>query len=133
MTAPYPDLRYHRAMFDLADARDPDHVYRNYLRTCAMLGIEPVPRERALGLVGAGLAARGSGGAVLDVTGWGAPFGSKSLTGVHEGDSNWRGGVNLRLVTTGSRCLCRSLALLIRRAGSIRTGHLHTGPTLIQR
>jgi hypothetical protein len=38
-------------MFDLADAPDPDHVYRNYLRTCAMLGIEPTPRDQALGLI----------------------------------------------------------------------------------
>jgi hypothetical protein len=43
---------YHRAMFDAADAPAPDLVYRNYLRTCEMLGIEPVPRERALGLSG---------------------------------------------------------------------------------
>ena len=48
----YAALRYHRAMFDPADAPDPDRVYANYLRTCAMLGIEPVPRERALGLIG---------------------------------------------------------------------------------
>ena len=34
-------------MFDAADAPDPDLVYANYLRTCAMLGIEPTPRERA--------------------------------------------------------------------------------------
>ena len=27
-------------MFDPADAPDPDLVYANYLRTCAMLGIE---------------------------------------------------------------------------------------------
>jgi len=33
--------RYHRAMLDRADASDPDLVYANYLRTCAMLGIEP--------------------------------------------------------------------------------------------
>jgi len=39
-------------MFDFANAPDPDHVYRNYLDTCAMLGIEPVPRELALGLIG---------------------------------------------------------------------------------
>jgi hypothetical protein len=30
---------------------DLDRLYANYLKTCAMLGIEPVPRERALGLV----------------------------------------------------------------------------------
>ncbi len=29
----------------------PSLVYRNYLRTCEMLGIEPTPREHALGLV----------------------------------------------------------------------------------
>ena len=39
-------------MFDLAHAPDPDLVYANYLETCAMRGIEPVPRERALGLIG---------------------------------------------------------------------------------
>ena len=38
-------------MFDPADAPDPDLVYAKYLETCATLGIEPVPRERALGLV----------------------------------------------------------------------------------
>ena len=36
------------AMFDPADAPDPDLVYANYLKTCAMLGIEPTPREQAL-------------------------------------------------------------------------------------
>lgn len=30
--------RYYYAMFDPADAPDPDLVYANYLRTCAMLG-----------------------------------------------------------------------------------------------
>jgi hypothetical protein len=40
------------AMFDAADAPDPDRVYANYLETCRRLGIEPVPRERALGLIG---------------------------------------------------------------------------------
>ena len=38
-------------MFDPADAPDPDLVYANYLRTRAMLGVEPVPREQALGLI----------------------------------------------------------------------------------
>ena len=38
-------------MFDPADAPDPERVYANYLKTCAMLGVEPVPRERALGLI----------------------------------------------------------------------------------
>jgi hypothetical protein len=38
-------------MFDRANAPDPDQVYSNYLKTCRMAGIEPVPRERALGLV----------------------------------------------------------------------------------
>ena len=28
--------------------RPMDRVYRNYLETCAMLGIEPVPARRAL-------------------------------------------------------------------------------------
>jgi hypothetical protein len=39
-------------MFDAADAPDPDRVYLTYLETCRRLGIEPVPRERALGLIG---------------------------------------------------------------------------------
>ena len=30
---------------------DPDHVYPNYLETCRMSGVDPVPRERALGLI----------------------------------------------------------------------------------
>ena len=30
---------------------DMDRVYENYLRTCAMSGVEPVSRERALGLM----------------------------------------------------------------------------------
>ena len=52
----YPELivparRYHRGMFDAADAPDPDRVYLNYLETCRRLGIEPVPREPALGLI----------------------------------------------------------------------------------
>ena len=38
-------------MFHLADVPDPDQVYANHLRACAMLGIEPVSRERALGLI----------------------------------------------------------------------------------
>ena len=38
-------------MFHPADAPDPDLVYANYLKTCAMLGIEPTPREQALGLI----------------------------------------------------------------------------------
>jgi len=46
-----PSSRYHRVMFDPADAPDPDLVYANYVRTCAMLGIEPTPREQALGLI----------------------------------------------------------------------------------
>ena len=45
-------LGYHLAMFDAADAPDPDCVYLNYLETCRRLGIEPVPRERAVGLIG---------------------------------------------------------------------------------
>ena len=43
--------RYDCAMFDPLDVPDAERVYLNYLRTCAMLGIERVPRERALGLV----------------------------------------------------------------------------------
>jgi len=39
------------AMFDAADAPDPDLVYANYLKTCAMLGVEPTPREQVLGLI----------------------------------------------------------------------------------
>ncbi len=38
-------------MFDAADAPDPDRVYLNYSETCRRLGIEPVPRERAVGLI----------------------------------------------------------------------------------
>ena len=38
-------------MFDAADAPDRDRVYPNYLETCR-LGIEPVPRELAFGLIG---------------------------------------------------------------------------------
>jgi len=30
---------------------DPDLVYANYLKTCAMLNVEPVSRERAFGLI----------------------------------------------------------------------------------
>jgi len=33
------------------DPPDADLVYANYLKTCAMLGIEPTPREQALGLI----------------------------------------------------------------------------------
>ena len=32
-------------------APDADRVYANYLKTCAMLGIEPTPREQAVGLI----------------------------------------------------------------------------------
>ncbi len=39
------------SVFDAADAPDPDRVYANYLKTCAMSGIEPVPREQAFGLI----------------------------------------------------------------------------------
>ena len=42
---------YDRAMFDPAHAPDPELVYANYLKTCAMLGIESAPREQALGLI----------------------------------------------------------------------------------
>jgi hypothetical protein len=38
-------------MFDLADAPDPDLVYRNYLETCKLLGIAPVPRDHAKALI----------------------------------------------------------------------------------
>ncbi len=51
-------MRYHRAMLDdvendapAFDPPDPDLTYRHYLRTCAMLGVKPVLRERALGLI----------------------------------------------------------------------------------
>jgi hypothetical protein len=30
---------------------DLDRAYASYLKTCAMSGVEPVPRERALGLI----------------------------------------------------------------------------------
>ena len=30
---------------------DLDRLYANYLRTCAMSGVEPVSRERATGLI----------------------------------------------------------------------------------
>jgi hypothetical protein len=40
-----------RLVFNPADAPDPDLVYAHYLKTCEMLGIEPTPRERALGLI----------------------------------------------------------------------------------
>ena len=33
------------------DLPDPDTVYEHYLVTCKMLGVEPTPRERALGLI----------------------------------------------------------------------------------
>jgi len=33
------------------DPLDVERVYRNYLETCRRLGIDPVPRERALGLI----------------------------------------------------------------------------------
>ncbi len=33
------------------DPPDADTVYRNYLRTCRRLGVEPVPRERARKLI----------------------------------------------------------------------------------
>ena len=38
-------------MFNPANAPDPDRVYRDYLRSCSISGIEPVPRECALGLL----------------------------------------------------------------------------------
>ena len=34
------------------DPPDADAVYARYLETCRRLGVEPVPRERALGLIG---------------------------------------------------------------------------------
>ena len=43
--------RYDSIMFDPADAPDPELVYANYLKTYAMCGIEPTPREQALGLI----------------------------------------------------------------------------------
>jgi hypothetical protein len=33
------------------DPPEPDLTYRNYLRTCEMLGVTPVSREQALGLI----------------------------------------------------------------------------------
>ena len=33
------------------DPPDSDRVYANYLETCRRLGVEPVSRERALGLI----------------------------------------------------------------------------------
>ena len=33
------------------DPPDADTVYAHYLETCRRLGVEPVPRERALGLM----------------------------------------------------------------------------------
>jgi hypothetical protein len=38
-------------MFDPADVPDPERVYANYLKTCAMLNVVPEPRERAQGLI----------------------------------------------------------------------------------
>ena len=38
-------------MFNAADAPDPELVYSNYLKTCAMSGIEPVPCEQARKLI----------------------------------------------------------------------------------
>ena len=38
-------------MFDADDAPDPDLAYANYLKTCTMLNVEPVPRDRALVLI----------------------------------------------------------------------------------
>ena len=32
------------------DPPDPESVYRNYLRTCRRLNVQPVPRERAVRL-----------------------------------------------------------------------------------
>jgi hypothetical protein len=45
------DRRYHCAMFYGIDPPDPDLVYRNYLETCKLLGIEPVPRDHAQALM----------------------------------------------------------------------------------
>ena len=47
-----PSWRHHHAMFDAADAPDPDRVYLNYLESWGQLGIEPVPRERASSSIG---------------------------------------------------------------------------------
>jgi hypothetical protein len=51
--------RYHRAMLDDAerdapafDPPDADAVREEYLETCRRMGVKPVPRERALGLIG---------------------------------------------------------------------------------
>ena len=43
-----PDPGDDASAFDPPDA---DLTYRNHLRTCEMLGVEPVTRERALGLI----------------------------------------------------------------------------------
>ena len=34
-----------------SDAPDPERVYANYIKTCAMLGVEATPREQALALI----------------------------------------------------------------------------------
>jgi len=33
------------------DPPDPDRVYRNHRETCRRVGVEPVSRDRALGLI----------------------------------------------------------------------------------
>ena len=38
-------------LFDPADAPDPDLVYANYLKTFSMSGVEPLLRQRAIGLL----------------------------------------------------------------------------------
>ena len=48
-------LRYHPAMLDSIDIEfdppDADTVYEGYLETCRRLGVEPVSRDRAQGLI----------------------------------------------------------------------------------
>ena len=44
--APLAAMSHH-----VPDPPDPDLVYANYLKTCRRSGVEPVSRERALGLV----------------------------------------------------------------------------------
>jgi hypothetical protein len=39
------------AVFDTTDAPDPNLGYEQHLNTCAISGVGPVPRERALGLI----------------------------------------------------------------------------------
>jgi hypothetical protein len=76
-TAPIGALapRYHRATRDNTDvdapAFDPpdaDVVYARYLDTCRRLGVQPVPRDRARGLIAEWSDAIASGQSVLPAT-----------------------------------------------------------------